>query len=261
MSSSQFEKIWQILERNATESALERERNAAEKAKEAAERAKEAAERKAAQEQYEAERAKEAAERKAAQEQYEAERAKEAAERKAAQDKFEAERKAAWQKFEKGMEELREEQRENARQLKELKVQVSGVSDNEGYGAETYFQTALGKSLNFAGIQFDEMYPNLQKRRHGDNCEFDIVLVNHDAVAIIDAKHRVHREQVAELAKKKTQIFRTFFPEYKDYKLYLGLAGFSVGKGVESEARDYGVGLLKQNGDAIETVHIPLKAY
>jgi len=146
--------------------------------------------------------------------------------------------------------------------LKRVSKQIGNVNTNVGYGAETYFQTALGKSLNFAGIQFDDMYSNLKrKKRQGRNCEFDIVLVNHEAVAIIDAKSRVHRNDVEELATKKVTIFRDFFPEYKGYKVYLGLAGFSLEEDVEEEARTYGVGILKQDGNAVETLNIPLKAY
>jgi len=60
---------------------------------------------------------------------------------------------------------------------------------------------------------------------------------------------------------KKATKFRWFFPKYKDYKLYLGAAGFSVDKKAVDEARRLGVGLLKQDGDAVKIVGIPLKAY
>jgi hypothetical protein len=133
--------------------------------------------------------------------------------------------------------------KETARQLQDLKAQVSGVSDNIGLSAEEYFQTAFAKNLNFAGIRFDEMQANTTKTRGGKSCEFDIVLVNHDAVALIEAKHRVRKAFPEEMAVEKVAAFRSLFPEYKDYKLYLGIAGFSM------------------DGDAVKTVDIPLKAY
>jgi hypothetical protein len=151
--------------------------------------------------------------------------------------------------------------KETARQLQDLKAQVSGVSDNIGLSAEEYFQTALAKSLNFAGIQFDDITPNLARKRKGKSCEFDILLMNHDAVALIEAKHRIHMTFPEEMVTKKAAEFRFFFPEYRDYKLYLGAAGFSVDKRAVDEARRLGVGLLKQDGDAVKAVDIPLKAY
>ncbi|GAB6391871.1 MAG: hypothetical protein MdMp014T_1244 [Treponematales bacterium] len=174
-----------------------------------------------------------------------------------------------------GMAELREAQKElaeshreteevvkeTARQLQDLKTRMDGLGLNIGHAAEEFFQTALAKNMNFAGVQFDEMLSNLGKTRGGKSCEFDIVLVNHDAVALIEAKHRVHMSFPEEMATKKAAEFRFFFPEYKGCKLYLGAAGFSVDKRAVEEARRLGVGLLKQDGDAVKAVDISLKAY
>ncbi|MDR1787023.1 MAG: hypothetical protein LBR16_01015 [Treponema sp.] len=158
--------------------------------------------------------------------------------------------------------ELKETFREMRRIVNSVSRQIGCVHRSIGHSVEAYFQTALRKDLNFAGIAFDDMLSNVKRsKRGGRNCEFDIVLVNHDAVAVIDAKHRIHREQVEELAARKVSVFREFFPEYQNYKVYLGLAGFSLERDAEAAARTYGVGLLKQDGDAVETVDIPLKAY
>jgi hypothetical protein len=165
-------------------------------------------------------------------------------------------------KFQETDRKFQETVKETKRLVNSISKQIGCVHRSIGHSAETYFQTALGKSLNFAGIDFDDMLSNVKRtRRGGRNCEFDMVLVNHNAVAIVDAKHRIHREQVEELATKKVNIFREFFPEYKDYKVYLGLAGFSLEDDAEAAARTYGVGLLKQDGNAIKTVDIPLKVY
>ncbi|GAB6391869.1 MAG: hypothetical protein MdMp014T_1242 [Treponematales bacterium] len=174
-----------------------------------------------------------------------------------------------------GMAELRESQKElaeshreteevvkeTARQLQDLKTRMDGLGLNIGHAAEEFFQTALAKNMNFAGVQFDEMLPNLGKTRRGKSCEFDIVLVNHDAVALIEAKHRVRKAFPEEMAVEKVAAFRSLFPEYKDYKLYLGIAGFSMDGEVEDEAKRLGIGLLKQDGDAVKAVDIPLKPY
>jgi hypothetical protein len=85
--------------------------------------------------------------------------------------------------------------------------------------------------------------------------------VKHDAVALIEAKYRIHMSFPEEMVTKKAAEFRWFFHEYKDCKLYLGAAGFSVDKKAVNEARRLGVELLKQDGDAVKIVGIPLKAY
>ncbi|GAB6391866.1 MAG: hypothetical protein MdMp014T_1239 [Treponematales bacterium] len=159
------------------------------------------------------------------------------------------------------MREVRESQKETDRQLRDLKTRMDGLGLNIGHAAEEFFQTALAKNMNFAGVQFDEMLANVSKTRGGKSCEFDIVLVNHDAVALIEAKHRVRKAFPEEMAVEKVAAFRSLFPEYKDYKLYLGIAGFSMDGEVEDEAKRLGIGLLKQDGDAVKAVDIPLKPY
>jgi hypothetical protein len=150
---------------------------------------------------------------------------------------------------------------ETDRLIKELSHRISGMNDNIGFAAETYFQTVLSQSMTFGGIHFDDALPNLKKRHKGKSCEFDLVLVNSEAVAIIEVKHRVHTTLLEEMAEKKAAQFRAFFPEYKDYRLYLGVAGLSLEERVVEEARKYGIGVLRQDGDTLEDYTVPLKAY
>jgi hypothetical protein len=151
--------------------------------------------------------------------------------------------------------------KEIERVVDKLCGKVGNIDTNIGYAAESYFYTALAKSLMFGNIRFDEVIPNLKKERKGASCEFDLVLLNHEAVAIIEVKHRIHPSLPEEMATRKAAQFRRFFPEYKNYTLYLGVAGLSMDDAVVEHARDFGVGVLKQDGDAIESFDVPLKAY
>jgi hypothetical protein len=60
--------------------------------------------------------------------------------------------------------------------------------------------------------------------------------------------------------KKVTQL-RKYFPEYKDYKLYLAVAGFSFDDSVVEKAKESGVGIIRQVGDAVEIYDESLKVY
>jgi hypothetical protein len=55
--------------------------------------------------------------------------------------------------------------------------------------------------------------------------------------------------------------FRKYFPQYKDYKLYLGVAGFSFDKIVIKKAKELGIGILRQVGDGVEMDEGKLKEY
>jgi Holliday junction resolvase-like predicted endonuclease len=138
---------------------------------------------------------------------------------------------------------------------------LGNIETNIGYAVETYFYTALTNSLTFGNIRFDDVIPNLKKEHRGASCEFDLVMVNHEAIAIIEVKHRIHPSLPEEMATRKVKQFRKFFPEYKNHRLYLGIAGLSMDEAVVENARDLGVGVLKQDGDTIEAFDVPLKAY
>lgn len=137
---------------------------------------------------------------------------------------------------------------------------IVGVSDNSGAHAEQYFQNALAKSKFFGGEKYDKIIKNL-KFEGKESCEFDIFLVNGKSVAIIEAKHRIHHDFVEELATEKTAQFRKNFPEYKNYKLRLGIAGFSFSDKVIESAKKHGIGIIRQVGDSIEIDDNKLKVY
>jgi hypothetical protein len=48
------------------------------------------------------------------------------------------------------------------------------------------------------------------------------------------------------------QRYRELFPEYKDYKLYGGVAGFSVPDEVIEQAHERGLFVLQRKGDVVE---------
>ena len=139
--------------------------------------------------------------------------------------------------------------------------QLGNIDTNIGYAAETYFHMALAKSLTFGNIRFDELIPNLKKERKGASCEFNLVMVNHEAVAIIEVKYRIHPSLPEEMATRKVEQFRSFFLEYKNYTLYLEVTGLSMDGTVVEYTRNFGVGVLKQDGDTIDSFDVPLKAY
>ncbi|MCL2845062.1 MAG: hypothetical protein FWE23_06390 [Chitinivibrionia bacterium] len=135
--------------------------------------------------------------------------------------------------------------------LEKLKELVGNMGKNNGLYAEEFFQRALAKNLTFAGIKFDKLIPNLKVEKK-ETCEFDIVLVNGDSVAIIEAKTRIHPNFVENLATTKLSQFRKYFPEYANYRVYLGVAGLSFDNYVVEKANELGVGVIKQDGKTIE---------
>ena len=168
----------------------------------------------------------------------------------------------------KEMAQLREQQKKTDEQMKKtdekldrLAKNIGGINDNIGFHAEQYFQNIFDEKLSFGGQKYDYMRPNLKYGRKGVSAEFDIVLVNGESVAVIEAKNRIHPNFVDTIATDKVFQFRKYFPKYKDYKLYLGIAGFSFDDSVVEEAKKRGIGIIRQVGDAVEIDDKNLKDY
>ena len=151
--------------------------------------------------------------------------------------------------------------KENSIQIKELQKTVGGITNNQGFFAEEYFFNSFEKGKkNFFGEKFDEITKNLKNRRQGIEDEFDIVLLNHTSVALIEVKYRAHSKDIPAL-RKKAENFRILFPDYKDFKIYLGFASMSFHPELEQECISEGIAVIKQVGDSVVINDTNLKVF
>jgi len=156
--------------------------------------------------------------------------------------------------------------KETNRKLKELGINVVGISNSNGKFAEELFYDSLEASKTFAGVHFDavsNVFGGTKKMPDGKMIQdqFDIVMLNEDAVAIIEVKYKAEGDYPKEMANRKINNFRILFPDYADYKIYLGLGSLVFEKKVVQEAKKYGIGLLKQCGNIIEYKTDWVRAY
>jgi hypothetical protein len=152
------------------------------------------------------------------------------------------------------------------RVVEETKAQLSGLSDSAGRAVESLACSFFDSRMTFAGVKFDYVEIGVNRRSKlpdGTRIqgEYDVVLYNGSAIALIEAKNRVRRSDVTKLINEQMPRFKQLFPQYKDFKYYLGLCGMSFEDGVEKEALDMGIGTLKPNGDAVEINETTVKAW
>jgi hypothetical protein len=196
-------------------------------------------------------------------------RQKEAAEEAAVMRKEAAEEAAAMRKeaaarrkeIDKQMQETDRIVRKTSETVLKVSKQMGGINENQGYHAEQFFQSVFEKKLEFGGIKYDEMIPNLTHKGKKYKIEFDIALVNGDSVALIEAKNRIHPDFVKELAEERIEKFREYFHEFDNYDVYLGIAGFSFSDEVLDRASAYGIGIVRQVGEGVEIEAHNLKVY
>jgi hypothetical protein len=150
--------------------------------------------------------------------------------------------------------------------VESTKAELAGLSESYGRSVESMAYSFFDAHMTFAGVKFDELETGVNRKKklpdgtkvHG---EYDIVLYNHSAIALIEAKNRVRKGDVTKLIEEQLPRFKLFFPQYRDFTFYLGLCGMSFEEGVENEALDMGIGTLKPNGDAIEINEATVKAW
>ena len=145
---------------------------------------------------------------------------------------------------------FKEKSAETDRLFKETHREIGGISKSNGEIAEEYFYNSFINRLHFAGQEYDSIASNLNKKIKNINleCEFDLVLYNCSSVAIIEVKYDAEKKHIARLL-KKPQIFKQLFPEYANFDIYLGLAGLSIKKEAEIEAKEKGIAVIKQVGE------------
>ena len=141
--------------------------------------------------------------------------------------------------------------KETAKQIKDLQKTVGGIANNQGSFAEEYFFNSFENGQkNFFGEKFDDVKKQLKNFWQGIEDEYDIVLYNHASVALIEVKYKAHVNDIPTVL-KKAETFRILFPNYKDYKIYLGLASMSFYPELEQECIKEGIAVIKQSGDTV----------
>lgn len=157
---------------------------------------------------------------------------------------------------------------EAAREMKELRRvvdkvcgKVGAIENNHGYEAEMSFQDVFEKNPVFGGIRYDKMLANAKGFGRNEGIEIDILLINGEAVAVLEVKSRIHPNDVKWFAGERVEKFRKLFPEYANHKAYVGIAGLSFDQKVIDEAKKYGIGIVKLAREGVEITAEDLKAY
>jgi len=136
--------------------------------------------------------------------------------------------------------------------MKKFEETMGGWSNNHGKFAEEYFFNSFENGQkNFFGKKFDKINKNLKwENITGLKDEYDIVMYNKTAVAIVEVKFTLRKDDVKKV-EKKANTFRILAPDYKDFDIYLGLASMVFPAHIEQECIKKGIAVIKQVGDKI----------
>ena len=155
---------------------------------------------------------------------------------------------------------------ERDRKFADMRKEVNGIGDSNGFFAEDAIYDSLYESKRFGGVQFGCVSRGMKgdlDLPNGEHIkgEYDVVLINSTSVAIVEAKYRVRKKDLDRLLTVQLPRFKLIFPMYAAYTVYLGIGGMSFESGVEEEALQNGVGTLKLNGEAVVVNDKHVKAW
>jgi hypothetical protein len=110
--------------------------------------------------------------------------------------------------------------------------------------------------MSFAGHDFDYMHKNLFRYNKRKNLrgEYDIVLVNHEAIIVFELKYKLTKEYVKNFYHKSLKKFKALFPEYDHLKLYGAVASMSDPYNARQLASSYGLYVATKQAQKIKVI-------
>jgi hypothetical protein len=148
------------------------------------------------------------------------------------------------------------------KRMKKMEENMGNWSNNHGSFAEEYFFNSFeDEQQDFFGEHFNDIDKNLKPpKKNNLKDEYDIVMYNDSYVAIVETKFKAHKNDIQKVI-KKAETFRILCPDYKNYKIYLGLASLSFYPELEEECIENGIAIIKQVGDTVVINDAHLKVY
>jgi hypothetical protein len=145
-------------------------------------------------------------------------------------------------------------------QIKLTREELAGVGNSQGAVAEEFFVNSLNDMPQIGKLKFDQVLPNLTADKGSDRAQFDVVLVNGKCVAIVEVKYKVQAKTLLQVESQVIE-FRKRFPVYENYKIYAGVAGFSIPPALVEMAHEKGLFVLKRTGTAFAVDAVGMKAF
>ena len=173
--------------------------------------------------------------------------------------KFEQDMKESRAEFE---QELKKSRTEHDKRMKDLANHIGGMANTRGdFSEEYFFNSFQAGNQNFFGEKFDLIDRRRVRRfKGGLGDEYDIRVINGESLGIIEVKFKAQKEDIPKVLKKAVTL-RANYPEYKEHRVYLGLASMVFDPAVEEMCINEGIAIIKQVGDTVVFNNTNLKVF
>ncbi|WGK69137.1 hypothetical protein P0082_11740 [Candidatus Haliotispira prima] len=151
--------------------------------------------------------------------------------------------------------------REMGRRVDDVAKQLGHIGINTGDFAEELFWSSLKANPVLGGTLYNRVVRNVWDDE--GNTEYDILLFNHNSVAIIEVKYKAKSSDINNLL-KKVDTFRNSHPDHAKHNIYLGLATTTRDRYYEklvAKATEVGIYLLGQEGNHVELLSDKVRVF
>ena len=145
-----------------------------------------------------------------------------------------------------------EQMKRTDEKLERIGINLGNISNNQGEVAEEFFFQSLIKDNRLGSIHFDDVVKNMEKHRGQIQEEYDLVMSNGDAIAVVEVKYKAHKNDLDKLDRKMRH-FKQLFPIYRTFKQYGAIATFHINDDAKKEALRRGYFVLQRSGDLVHT--------
>lgn len=145
------------------------------------------------------------------------------------------------------------EQQETARQLRELRVDVAGLSDKFGRFAEGLALPSMAKILT-QRFQMDVIMPNVRARLNGRSFEVDVMAYSNsrvNKVYLVEVKSHLRHEAIVQM-KRILREFPEFFPIHRGKQVHGILAAVDASPALRQKVLDEGIYLARIHDEEFE---------
>ena len=145
-----------------------------------------------------------------------------------------------------------EQMKRTDEKLERIGINLGNIGQNQGDVAEEFFFQSLIKDNRLGKIYFDDVVKNMEKHRGQIQEEYDLVMTNGDAIAVVEVKYKAHTQDLDKLDRKMKH-FKQLFPIYQAFKQYGAIAAFHINDDAKEEALRRGYFVLQRSGDLVHT--------
>ena len=140
------------------------------------------------------------------------------------------------------------------RRLQELDKQIGRLGNRLGDFVQEMVAPSVVQLFADRGLQVHQLARNVQAKRNGQAMQIDLMVLNDEAVILVEVKSALSVDDVNEHLQRLAG-FKTVFPRYADARVMGAVAAMVIPDNVASYAYHQGLFVLGQRGETMQILN------